>query len=136
MRVLLDECVSEGLRNYLAGHECQTARYAGFAGLENGQLLTAAEAAKFDVLLTVNISRTSDIGKLRSLFSVVNPSSWKISFLSCPFASLTSSPSSLARSSESKTAEVRREADLAVGTTRRAHAPCKGVRTWWVNRLG
>jgi uncharacterized protein (DUF433 family) len=29
--VLLDECVSEGLRNYLAEHECQTARYAGFA---------------------------------------------------------------------------------------------------------
>ena|ERR1700721_1986669 len=51
MRVLLDECVSEGLRNYLSEHECQTARYAGFAGLENGQLLTAAEAAKFEVLL-------------------------------------------------------------------------------------
>ena len=54
MRVLLDECVSEGLRNYLAKHECQTARYAGFAGLENGQLLTAAESAKFDALLTVD----------------------------------------------------------------------------------
>ena len=54
MRVLLDECVSEGLRNYLAGHECQTARYAGFAGLENGQLLSAAQAARFDVLLTVD----------------------------------------------------------------------------------
>src|ERR1700676_1328581 len=54
MRVLLDECVSEGLRNYLAEHECQTARYAGFAGLENGQLLTAAEAAKFEVHLTVD----------------------------------------------------------------------------------
>src|SRR5438552_18353544 len=77
----------------------------------------------------LNTSRTSDIGKLRSLFSVVNPSSWKSSFLSCPFASLASSPSSLARSSESKTTEVKREADLAVGTTRRAHPPCKGVRT-------
>jgi len=54
MRVLLDECVSEGLRTYLPGHDCQTARYAGFAGLENGQLLTAAETAKFDVLLTVD----------------------------------------------------------------------------------
>jgi hypothetical protein len=54
MRVLLDECVSEGLRNYLALHECQTARYAGFAGLENGQFLTAAEAATFEVLLTVD----------------------------------------------------------------------------------
>ena len=54
MRLLLDECVSAGLRNYLAGHDCQTARYAGFAGLENGQLLTAAETAKFDVVLTVD----------------------------------------------------------------------------------
>jgi len=54
MRVLLDECVDEGLRKYVPGHECQTARYAGLTGLENGQLLTAAEAAKFDVLLTVD----------------------------------------------------------------------------------
>src|SRR5207247_11456242 len=54
MHVLLDECVSEGLRNYLAEHECQTVRYAGFAGLEIGELLTAAESAKFDALLTVD----------------------------------------------------------------------------------
>ncbi len=38
--VLLDECVDEQLRHHLPGHECQTARYAGFAGLENGDLLT------------------------------------------------------------------------------------------------
>jgi uncharacterized protein DUF5615 len=54
MRVLLDECVDEELRKYFSGHDCQTARYAGFAGLENGQLLDAAEAAKFDVVLTVD----------------------------------------------------------------------------------
>ena len=54
MRVLLDECVDEGLRKYLTGHDCQTARYAGFAGLENGDLLAAAEDAKFDVVLTVD----------------------------------------------------------------------------------
>ena len=54
MRVLLDECVNEGLRDYLTAHDCQTARYAGFAGLENGQLLTAAEAAKFHAILTVD----------------------------------------------------------------------------------
>jgi hypothetical protein len=54
MRVLLDECVNEELRKYFPGHDCQTARYAGFAGLENGQLLSAAESAKFDVVLTVD----------------------------------------------------------------------------------
>jgi hypothetical protein len=45
LRVLLDECVDEQLRHHLPGHECQTARYAGFAGLENGDLLKRAEAA-------------------------------------------------------------------------------------------
>jgi len=54
MRVLLDECVNEGLRKYFPDHDCQTARYAGLAGLENGQLLTAAESARFDVVLTVD----------------------------------------------------------------------------------
>jgi hypothetical protein len=54
MRILLDECVSEQLRHHFKEHECQTARYAGLAGLENGQLMRAAEAAKFHVLLTVD----------------------------------------------------------------------------------
>jgi len=67
MRVLLDECVSEGLRNYFSGHDCQTARYAGLAGLENGQLLTAAETAKFDVVLTVDrgFEYQQNLGKRR-----------------------------------------------------------------------
>lgn len=54
MRVLLDECVDEHLRHHFKDHDCQTARYAGLAGLENGELLAAAEAAKFDVVLTVD----------------------------------------------------------------------------------
>jgi hypothetical protein len=54
MRVLLDECIDERFRNYLPGHDCQSARYAGLAGLKNGDLLTAAETSKFDVFLTVD----------------------------------------------------------------------------------
>lgn len=54
MRVLLDECFDERFRNCLTGHECQTARYAGLVGLENGDLLQAAETAKFDAFLTVD----------------------------------------------------------------------------------
>ena len=54
MRILLDECVDHRLRKHLPGHECQSARYSGFGGLENGDLLNAAESAKFDVLLTVD----------------------------------------------------------------------------------
>ena len=54
MRILLDECVNQRLRKYLPGHECQSARYAGFGGLKNGELLDAAQAADFEVLLTVD----------------------------------------------------------------------------------
>lgn len=54
MRVLIDECIDERLRNYLPGHDCQTARYAGLAGLKNGDLLAAAETARFDIFLTAD----------------------------------------------------------------------------------
>ncbi len=54
MRVLIDECIDERFRNSLPEHDCQTVRYAGLAGLKNGELLVAAETAKFDVFLTVD----------------------------------------------------------------------------------
>ncbi len=53
MRILIDECMDERFRNSLPGYDCQTARYAGLAGLKS-DLLTAAETAKFDVFLTVD----------------------------------------------------------------------------------
>jgi len=56
MRILIDECIDERFRNSLPGHDCQTARYAGFAGLKNGALLNAAETARFDVFLTMDQS--------------------------------------------------------------------------------
>jgi len=54
MRLLIDECVDERLRLLFPGHDCQTARFAKLAGLKNGRLLDAAEAAGFDVLITVD----------------------------------------------------------------------------------
>lgn len=54
MRILIDECIDERFRNSLPGHDCQTAHYAGLAGLQNGELLIAAETAGFDVFLTAD----------------------------------------------------------------------------------
>lgn len=54
MRILLDECLDERLRRAFGGHDCQTARYAKLAGLKNGDLLLAAEAAGFDVIIAVD----------------------------------------------------------------------------------
>ena len=54
MRLLIDECIDERVRLLFPSHECQTARFANLAGLKNGRLLEAAEAAGFDVLITVD----------------------------------------------------------------------------------
>jgi hypothetical protein len=54
MRLLLDECIDEGLRHPFPGHECQTCRYAGLIGLAKGALLAAADHAGFEVLITVD----------------------------------------------------------------------------------
>ena len=54
MRILLDECVDEELREYFFGHDCQTCRYAKLRELSNGRLLAAAESAGFDLLVTVD----------------------------------------------------------------------------------
>lgn len=54
MRLLLDECVPRKLKNSLAGHDCQTVPEAGFAGKKNGELLQLAEAAGFDVFITLD----------------------------------------------------------------------------------
>jgi len=56
MRLLVDECIDERLRLLFPGHDCQTARFASLAGLKNGRLLDAAEAAGFDVLITTDQS--------------------------------------------------------------------------------
>jgi len=55
MRLLLDECVPRKLKfAFVAGgHECATAREAGFEGKTNGELLASAELL-FDVLITID----------------------------------------------------------------------------------
>jgi hypothetical protein len=52
MRVLLDECLDERFRNSFP--RLPNGSLCGLAGLENGELLTAAESAGFDVFLTVD----------------------------------------------------------------------------------
>ena len=53
MRVLLDECVPRKLRRELSDHQVLTVTERGWSGVENGELLTLAEA-EFDVFLTVD----------------------------------------------------------------------------------
>ena len=52
MRVLLDEQLPRQLARHLVGHEVRTVQQQAWAGLKNGVLLTAAEAAGFAVFVT------------------------------------------------------------------------------------
>lgn len=54
MKILLDECIDQRFRLQLPEHDCQTAQFAGLAGLKNGQLLDAAERGGFDILRTAD----------------------------------------------------------------------------------
>jgi hypothetical protein len=54
MRVLLDENLPHRLRLLIPGHDVRTVGYEGWNSLSNGALLTAGEAAGFDVLVTAD----------------------------------------------------------------------------------
>ncbi len=52
MRVLLDEQLPRQLARLLVGHEVRSVQQQGWAGSTNGELLTRAVHAGFDVFLT------------------------------------------------------------------------------------
>ena len=54
MRLLLDENLDWRLRRDLPGHQVESVPLIGWAGIENGELLTKAVDARFDVLVTMD----------------------------------------------------------------------------------
>ena len=78
MKVLLDENMPHALRPCLPGHEVVTAAYAGWAGVQNGDLLTLAEEAGFNVLVTgdSNLSYQQNIAARRIVLVLVTDQRW------------------------------------------------------------
>lgn len=54
MRVLLDEGVPVQIRGALSGHEISTVQSQGWSGVGNGELLTLAEQAGFDLFIVAD----------------------------------------------------------------------------------
>ena len=54
MKILLDEYLPVDLRFSFNEHEVHTVHWAKFNGKKNGELLSAAELAGYEVLLTVD----------------------------------------------------------------------------------
>jgi len=67
MKILLDECVTKKAKKLLSEFEVHTVPEMGFSGLKNGKLLTEAESAGFDILLTIdkNIDYQQNISKFQ-----------------------------------------------------------------------
>ena len=54
MKVLLDNCVPRGFGDLLVGHEVIHCSRLGWEKLQNGKLISAAEAEGFPVMVTVD----------------------------------------------------------------------------------
>jgi hypothetical protein len=54
MRILFDHGTPAPLRSFLVSHTVREAKAQGWDTFKNGELLTAAEAAGFDVLVTTD----------------------------------------------------------------------------------
>ena len=83
MKILLDECVTKRLKGHLALHEVATVTEKGWGGLKNGQLMTAASADGFDILLTIdkNLQHQQNVGKYPLIVAVLNSPSSKLEVL-------------------------------------------------------
>ncbi len=83
MKILLDECVTKYLKPHLPLHDVSTVAKEGWSGFKNGQLMTVAIIAGFDVLLTIdkNIQHQQDTGKYNLIVAVLNASSSKLEML-------------------------------------------------------
>ena len=80
MRMLLDQNAPRGLRDHLPGHTIFSARQMGWGVLENGDLIAAAEAEGFDVLITSdqNIRYQQNLSGRRIARVVLDTNHWDV----------------------------------------------------------
>ncbi|HEY3886138.1 MAG TPA: hypothetical protein VGL62_13060 [Vicinamibacterales bacterium] len=80
MRVLFDQGTPVPIRRFLTEHSVRTAAEQEWTKVENGQLLDAAEADGFDVLLTTdkNIRHQQNLSRRRIAIVVLGEPSWPI----------------------------------------------------------
>jgi predicted nuclease of predicted toxin-antitoxin system len=65
MKLLLDECVPEDLKDFISGHDVSTVSAMGWKGVRNGDLMLRAAQAGFEVFVTSdkNIPHQQNISK-------------------------------------------------------------------------
>ncbi len=81
-KILIDECIDRRLAREITGHEVSTVPEAGWAGLNNGDLLTKAQH-KFDIFITIdqNLSSQQNLSKYDIAVVVLRSSTNRLSDL-------------------------------------------------------
>src|SRR6266568_9207255 len=79
MRILLDQGTPAPLRDALGGHSVETAYELGWSRLSNGELLAAAEAAAFGLLITTdqNLRYQQNLSGRRLAILVLPTTRWR-----------------------------------------------------------
>jgi hypothetical protein len=80
MLILFDNGTPRGVARALTHHTVKEARAQGWDNLQNGELLDAAEAAGFDLLLTTdqNLRYQQNLSGRRIAIVVLMKSRWKL----------------------------------------------------------
>jgi hypothetical protein len=78
MRVLFDQGTPAPLRQFLTDHEVETAYERGWSELSNGALLSVAEQAGFEVLITTdgNLRYQQNLSQRRIAILVLPTTRW------------------------------------------------------------
>ena len=80
MRILFDHGTPRGLVRALEGHHIQEVKALGWDTLSNGELLSVAERAGFDVLLTTdkNLPYQQNLAGRRIAVIVLGAARWRL----------------------------------------------------------
>ncbi|MGA3017289.1 MAG: DUF5615 family PIN-like protein [Bryobacteraceae bacterium] len=78
MKILFDANTPAPLARFLRGHQVMRADELGWQGLENGELLEAAEQAGFDVLLTCdqNVPHQQNFTRRKLALVILSSNHW------------------------------------------------------------
>ena len=78
MRILFDQGVPLPLKSWLTSHEVETARQRGWSELLNGELLAAAQGARFELFITTdqNLRHQQDLSRFAIAVLILMVANW------------------------------------------------------------
>ena len=86
MNILFDQGTPRPLRDHLHGHNVAIPRELGWSRLTNGELLSRAESAGYELLITTdgNMRSQLDLSRWNIAVLVLRPTDWSVIWTGIP----------------------------------------------------